>query len=95
MLYKGNPLIHGWMKYVVIVGMSTNFQLCKLTSFQIVFNYNSNFEFPANTLFDTPPDSWMDSTASPKVKIAEGEGIGAHSLARSILGVEGCVEAPR
>jgi hypothetical protein len=46
MLYKGNPFIHGWMKYVVIVGMSTNFQLCKLTSFQVVFNYNSNFEFP-------------------------------------------------
>jgi hypothetical protein len=34
---------------VVIVGMLTNFQLCKLTSFQVVFNYNSNFEFPTNS----------------------------------------------
>jgi hypothetical protein len=49
-LYKGNPFIHGWMKYVIVVGMSTNFQLCKLTLFQIVFNYNSNFESPTNTL---------------------------------------------
>jgi hypothetical protein len=50
MLYKGNPFIHGWMKYVVIVGISTSFQLCQLTLFQVVFNYNSNFEFPTNTL---------------------------------------------
>jgi hypothetical protein len=50
MLHKGSPFIHEWMKYVVIVGMSTNFQLCKLTLFQVVFNYNSKFEFPANTL---------------------------------------------
>jgi len=50
MLYKGSPFIHGWMKYVVIVGMSNNFQLCKLTSFQVVFKYNLKFEFPANTL---------------------------------------------
>jgi hypothetical protein len=50
MLYKGSPFIHGWMKYVVIIGMLINFQLRKLTSFQVVFNYNSNFEFPANTL---------------------------------------------
>jgi hypothetical protein len=50
MLYKGSPFIHGWMKYVVIIGMLTNFQLCKLTLFQVVFNYNSNFGFPTNTL---------------------------------------------
>ncbi len=50
MLYKGSPFIHGWMKYVVIIGMLINFQLRKLTSFQVVFNYNSKFEFPANTL---------------------------------------------
>ncbi len=50
MLHKGNPFIHEWMKNVVIVEMSTNFQLCKLTSFQVVFNYNSKFEFPINAL---------------------------------------------
>jgi hypothetical protein len=50
MLYKGSPFIHSWMKYVVIVGMLTNFQLCKLTSFQVIFNYNLQFEFPINTL---------------------------------------------
>jgi len=33
----------------------------------------------------------MDSTVNPKVKTMEGEGIGAHSLACSILGVEGHV----
>jgi hypothetical protein len=36
----------------------------------------------------------MDSTTSPKVKIIEGEGIGAYFLARSILGVEGRAKAP-
>jgi len=62
MLYKGNPFIHGWMKYVVIVGMSTNFQLCKLTSFQVVFNYNSKFEFPANAL---PPMLYVKQFIHP------------------------------
>ncbi len=79
---------------MVIVGMSTNFQLCKLTSFQIVFNYNSNFEFPTNTLSNAPLDSWMDSTTSPKVKTTKGERVGALSLVRGTLGVEGCVRAP-
>ncbi len=50
MLYKDGPFIHGWKKYVVIVGMSTNFQPCKLKSFKVVFNYNSNFEYSTNTL---------------------------------------------
>jgi hypothetical protein len=36
-----------------------------------------------------PLDSMMDSTANPKVKITEGEGVGACSLARNTLGVEG------
>jgi hypothetical protein len=39
--------------------------------------------------FDAPPSSSMDLTASPKVKIVEGEGVGAHSLAYSTLGVKG------
>jgi hypothetical protein len=38
---------------------------------------------------DTSQDSWMDSIASPKVKTIEGERVGARSLARSTLGVEG------
>jgi hypothetical protein len=32
----------------------------------------------------------MDSTASPKMKTLEGEGVGMHSLAHSTLVVEGC-----
>jgi hypothetical protein len=44
---------------------------------------------------DTPPSSLMDSTVSPKVKIAEGKGIGVRSLVRNTLGVEGRARAPR
>jgi hypothetical protein len=44
---------------------------------------------------DTPPNSLMDSTRSPKVKIAKGEKVRARSLARSTLGVEGCAGTPR
>jgi hypothetical protein len=36
----------------------------------------------------------MDLTASPKVKTIEGEGVGARSLARNTLKVEGHVGAP-
>jgi hypothetical protein len=35
----------------------------------------------------------MDPTVSPKMKIMEGKGVGARSLAHNILGVEGCVGA--
>jgi hypothetical protein len=42
---------------------------------------------------DTPLDSLMDSTMNPKVKTMEGEGVGACSLARNILGVEGHARA--
>ncbi len=44
---------------------------------------------------DAPLNSLMDSTASPKVKTVEGERIGAHSLVRITLGVEGHAKAPR
>jgi hypothetical protein len=39
----------------------------------------------------------VDSTTSPKVKTTEREGeeVGARSLARSILGIEGRAGAPR
>jgi hypothetical protein len=33
----------------------------------------------------------MDSTTNPKLTIMEGEGVGAHFLARSTSGVKGCV----
>jgi hypothetical protein len=51
---------------------------------------NSRWEY-----YDTPPDSLMDSFANPKVKTTKGKGIGARSLAHSILGVEGRAKAPR
>jgi hypothetical protein len=44
---------------------------------------------------DTPPNSLMDSTANPKVKITEREGVATCSLARSTSGVEGRVGAPK
>ncbi len=44
---------------------------------------------------DPPPSSLMDSIVNPKVKTTEGEGVGAHSLARSILGVKGRVGPPK
>jgi hypothetical protein len=37
----------------------------------------------------------MDSNVNPKMKIMEGEGVGAHSLACSILGVKGRVGVPK
>jgi hypothetical protein len=45
----------------------------------------------AQELCDAPPSSLMDSTASPKVKKMEGEGVGVRSLAHSTMGVEGHV----
>jgi hypothetical protein len=38
---------------------------------------------------DAPPNSWIDSTMNPKVKIVGGQRVGAHSLVHSTLGVEG------
>jgi hypothetical protein len=45
-------------------------------------------------VYDAPPSSLMDSTRSPKLKITQGERVGAHSLVHSILRVEGHVGAP-
>ncbi len=47
--------------------------------------------FVALTCSDTPPDSLMDLTSSPKVKTTEGEKIGARSLARNTSRVQGRV----
>ncbi len=44
---------------------------------------------------DAPPNSLMDSTTSPNVKTSKGEGVGAQSLIRNTLGVEGHVKALR
>jgi hypothetical protein len=37
----------------------------------------------------------MDSIVNPKVKTTEEEGIGVHSLAHNISGVEGCAGVPK
>jgi len=52
------------------------------------------FVYAQKIQYDAPPRSLMDSIANPKVKTTEGERIGAHSLPRSTLRVEGRAEAP-
>jgi hypothetical protein len=44
---------------------------------------------------DAPPNSWIDSTASPNVKRAKGQRVQAHFLAHNTSRVKGCVGAPR
>ncbi len=46
-------------------------------------------------LTDAPLSSLMDSVVSPKLKTMEGKRVGARSVARNTLGVEGRVGAPR
>jgi hypothetical protein len=46
-------------------------------------------------MFDASSSSLMDSTASPKVKIVEGEGVRALSLAHNTSRVKRCAGAPR
>jgi hypothetical protein len=43
---------------------------------------------------DAPPNSLMNSTASPKVKTAKVKGIRARSMAHNTLGVKGCARTP-
>jgi hypothetical protein len=43
---------------------------------------------------DAPPNSLMDSIASPKVKTSEAEEVGVRFLAHSTSGVEGHAGAP-
>ncbi len=43
--------------------------------------------------YGTPPSSLIDSTASPKVKTTEGQGVGVRFLVRSISGVKGRARA--
>jgi hypothetical protein len=47
-----------------------------------------------HNIIDALPSSLMDSTMNPRVKTTEGEGIGARSLARNTLEVEGRAGAP-
>jgi len=52
------------------------------------------FVYAQKIQYDTPPSSLMDSITSPKVKTTKGERIGARSLLRNTLRVEGRDEAP-
>jgi len=47
------------------------------------------------TFCDTPPSSWKDSNANPKMKTMKEKGIGACSLVYNIFGWEECVVASR
>ncbi len=42
---------------------------------------------------NTPPNSWIDSTANPKVKTTKGQGVRAHSLVFNTFGVGGRARA--
>ncbi len=44
---------------------------------------------------NAPPNSWIDSTASPKVKTMKGQGVEACSLARNTSKVNGRAGALR
>jgi len=49
---------------------------------------------PCYVLFDTPPNSLIYSTASPKMETMKGERVGVRFLTHNTLGVEGHVRAP-
>ncbi len=58
----------------------------------------NNLEFKGTNLifinlFDAPPNFLIVSIVSLKVKTTKREGVEAHSLARNILEIEGCVRA--
>jgi hypothetical protein len=78
------------------IGNHVDVQVCKFKSFKGLFPElvysKKNYKQQAST--NTPPSSLMDSTLNPNVKTTE-EGVGAHSLVCSTLGVEGCAGAPR
>jgi hypothetical protein len=70
-------MCYGFYEFLVM-----SFRLCNsLSTFTTLMN------------FDAPPSSLMDLTMNPKVKTSEGEGVGAHSLVHSTLGVEGRARA--
>jgi hypothetical protein len=61
-------------------------------------NVKNNFSFSklhVNYTINTPSNSLIDSTMSPKVKTMEGERVGVCSLVRNTLGVERHVGAPK
>jgi hypothetical protein len=63
--------------------------ICHINDFNLliyIFLTNSHFQVIHN---DAPLSSLMDSTASPKMKTTEGEGVGTHSLACNTLKVKG------
>ncbi len=52
---------------------------------------DSHFPIPYY-LSNTPPNSFRDSTTSPKVTTKEGKGVGERSLARNTSRVKGHVK---
>jgi hypothetical protein len=63
-----------------------------------VFNYVGSWLSKCTTWkprseHDAPPNFWIDSTMSPKVKTLEGKWVGVCSLTRNISGVNMCVRA--
>jgi hypothetical protein len=54
--------------------------------------YEKNIIF-SETMIDAPPNSLIDSIASPKMKTTKG-GVGVRSLTRSISEVQGHVGTP-
>ncbi len=73
--------------------------LCMLNFFNISILGGDHFSrklpsFNPKWACDTPSNSLMDSTSSPKVKTVKREGVGARSLARNTSGVEGRAGAP-
>jgi hypothetical protein len=57
----------------------------------LIQNLNYSPYFHLKSPYDAPPSSLMDSTASPKAKTTEGEGVGVRSLICNTSGVEGRV----
>jgi len=53
-----------------------------------------NYNFVSRVFTDAPLNSWIQSTASPKVKTRKGQGVGIFSLVHSILRVKGHVGIP-
>jgi len=53
--------------------------------------FDGGYEPHYGWLYDAPLNSSIVAIMSPKVKTTKGQGVGAHSLAHNILGVEGRV----
>ncbi len=63
--------------------------ICKCQCFFFFVNLVIGFICFLSKFLDVPPNSLMDSTMNPKMKIVKGKGVEAHSLAHNTLGVKG------